>query len=315
MYIFISWRLWHCSWFPCTSLWLFSRVLLPCAQWLGGSRVLSLVLFLSHSAHSPRGARSIPVASRPSAWWWLQSWIPVQTFLALPDTWVCCDGWSTCISGSALAKPILGCPLLPHPVPIHPVTWDMKATLCLHAFLVCISFHEIGGKEETCGVDLHRLSVHLTSMCSCYSAFIWILLPRSLSVAVTSGLFFCPSPAFHSILLPLGYLPLPGPHYPLLRLCWGVCFALNAVRAPGRINFLPEWPYSARVVSSNVISGSLLCLFSVSRLRHQKHILRAGTASHHLCISSTLHSAWKRACSQKVRVECMDGEVRLCWIQ
>lgn len=253
MYIFISWRLWHCSWFPCTSLCLLSkeRVLLPCAQCLGGSRVLSLVLFLSHSAHSPRGAPSIPVVSRPSAWWWLQSHLPVQTFLALPDTWECCIGWSMCISDSALAKPVLGCPLLLHPVPIHSVTWDMKATLCLHAFLVCISLHEIGVEEETYGVDLHRLSVFTWLLCvhailhSCYSAFIWILLPRSLTVAVTSGLFFCPSPAFHQFLHPWATFPSPAPTTLRWRLYWSVCFALNAVRAPGRTNFLPEWPYSA----------------------------------------------------------------------
>lgn len=155
MYFFITWHLWHCSWFLCTSLWLLSkkRVLLCCAQCLRGSRVLFSVLLLYHSAHPPWGAPSIPVVSQPSAWCWLQSHIPVQTFLSPLDTWVCCIGWSMCISDSALAKPILGCPLLS----IYPVTWDMKATLCLHACLVCISLCEIGGEEETRGVDLCRL--------------------------------------------------------------------------------------------------------------------------------------------------------------
>ena len=243
MYFFITWHLWHCSWFPCTSLWLHSkeRVLLCWAQCLGGSRVLSSVL-LYHSAHPPRGAPSIPVVSRPSAWCWLQSHILVQTFLSPLDTWVCCIGWSMCISDSALAKPILGCPLLSHP-PCHlrHESHTLPSCLpCLHLLM-----WNRWWRGDPWSWPVQTLSVHLTSLCSCYSAFIWILPPRSVSVAVTFWPVFLPKSCLPSIPPPLGYLPLPFPHYPHLRLRWRACLALKAARAPGRTNFLPEWPFSA----------------------------------------------------------------------
>lgn len=263
MYIFISWRLWHCSWFPCTSLCLLSkeRVLLPCAQCLGGSRVLSLVLFLSHSAHSPRGAPSIPVVSRPSAWWWLQSHLPVQTFLALPDTWECYIGWSMCISDSALAKPVLGCPLLLHPVPIHSVTWDMKATLCLHAFLVCISLHEIGVEEETRGVDLHTLSVFTWLLCvhAILHSFGFFFLVPSLLLWLLACFSAQVLPSINSSTL--GLPSPPPPPLPSAEDFAEVSALLWTLLGPqGELTSSQSGPTQPRVASSHVISGSLLCL-------------------------------------------------------
>ena len=103
-----------------------------------------------------------------------------------------------------------------HFCPIHPVTWDMKATLCLHACLVCISLCEIGGEEETRGVDLCRLSLFTWLPCvhAILHSFGSFFLVPSLLLWL-SGLFFCPSPAFHQFLHPWATFPSPSPTIPI----------------------------------------------------------------------------------------------------